>query len=75
MSDSRVKRLERESLEALDHDILVIPEPEPHDVQHACRGRANASADLECKSDVARPTQLLQIANTPSPFAVAVGSK
>ncbi len=34
MSYSRVERLERQSLEALDRDILLIPEPEPHDLQH-----------------------------------------
>ena len=38
MSYSRVERLERPSLEALDRDILLVPEPEPHDVQHVGGG-------------------------------------
>jgi hypothetical protein len=33
-------------LEALDRDILVIPEPEPHDVQHVGRAAAALAANL-----------------------------
>ncbi len=33
-------------LEALDRDILAIPEPEPHDVQHVGRAAAALAANL-----------------------------